>query len=172
VLSAVPELESEQQIPAAGRGCDCPGSKAQLISRSGSSSEVVAAQSVSALAQWPVQIKLVPVQAPYFTGAHLLIAADCAAYARATFHAEFMQGRVTLIGCPKLDGVDYAEKLREIFTANSIVSVTVVRMEVPCCAGIEHAVRAALAESGAKLPCRVVTLGTDGVLRAEEEEVG
>ena len=116
----------------------------------------------SELYNWPVQIKLVPVNAAYFDGANLLVAADCSAYARAGFHTEFMRGKVTLIGCPKLDGVDYTEKLFQIISSNNIKSLTVVRMEVPCCGGIEHASVTALKNSGKFIPWRVVTLGTDG----------
>ena len=112
--------------------------------------------------QWPVQIKLVPVQAPWLQGAHILVAADCAAYAYAAFHRDFMAGRITLVGCPKLDGVDYGEKLGEMFRQNTIASVTLVRMEVPCCGGLEHAVRRAVVESGQSIPLRVVTLSTTG----------
>ena len=117
---------------------------------------------VSRLSQWPVQIRLVPVRAPYFDGAKLLIAADCTAYAYAAFHEEFIKGRITLVGCPKLDGVDYAEKLTEIIRHNNIKSVTVVRMEVPCCGGLEHAAKTALQNSGKFLPWQVVTISTDG----------
>ena len=112
--------------------------------------------------QWPVQIKLVPVQAPWFEGAHVLVAADCAAYAYASFHRDFMAGRITLVGCPKLDGVDYAEKLGEIFRRNAVADVTLVRMEVPCCGGMERAVRQAVEQSGREIPLRVVTLSTGG----------
>ena len=111
---------------------------------------------------WPVQIKLAPVNAPYFNGAKLLIAADCTAYSRADFHSRFMKNHITLIGCPKLDAVDYSEKLTEIIRNNDIKSVTVVRMEVPCCGGIEYAVRTALQESGKMIPWQVVTLSTTG----------
>ena len=116
----------------------------------------------SELMQWPVQIKLASVHAPYFDGAKLLIAADCAAYAYGNFHREFMRGKVTLIGCPKLDAGDYSEKLTEILKNNRIASVTVVRMEVPCCGGIENAVVSALKNSGKMIPWQVVTLSTDG----------
>ncbi len=116
----------------------------------------------SQLAQWPVQIQLVPVNAPYFDGAKLLIAADCTAYAYAGMHLEFMRGRVTLIGCPKLDDVDYSEKLTQIIQTNDIQSVTVVRMEVPCCGGLEHAAITALKNSGKFLPWQVVTISLDG----------
>ena len=115
----------------------------------------------SQLQQWPVQIRLVPVEAPFFQGADLLVAADCTAYAYAEFHKEFIRGRVTLVGCPKLDSVDYAEKLTEIRN-NEIRSVTVVRMEVPCCGGMENAVKRALQASGKLLPWQVVTISTDG----------
>ena len=117
---------------------------------------------MSELRQWPIQIKLVPVKAPYFKDARLLIAADCAAYACGDFHNKFMKGKVTLIGCPKLDGVNYSEKLNAIIAENSIKSVTVVRMEVPCCGGIEQAAIAALKDSGKFLPWQVVTLSTSG----------
>lgn len=116
----------------------------------------------SQLQQWPVQIRLVPVEAPFFQGADLLVAADCTAYAYAEFHKDFIRGRVTLVGCPKLDSVDYAEKLTEIFRNNEIRSVTVVRMEVPCCGGMENAVKRALHDSGKFLPWQVVTISTDG----------
>ena len=108
-----------------------------------------------------------PVSAPYFDGAKLLIAADCTAYAYARMHERFMRGRVTLIGCPKLDGVDYAKKLTEIFRTNNIQSVTVVRMEVPCCGGLEHAARTALQASGKFVPWKVVTISVDGKILEE-----
>lgn len=116
----------------------------------------------SQLAQWPCQIKLAPVRAPYFNGAKLLIAADCTAYAYANVHQEFMRGRITLIGCPKLDAVDYSEKLTQIIAGNDIQSVTVLRMEVPCCGGLEMAARRALQNSGKFIPWQVVTISTDG----------
>lgn len=112
--------------------------------------------------QWPVQIKLAPITAPYFENASLLIAADCTAYAYASFHQDFISGRITLIGCPKLDAVDYTEKLTEILRQNSIRDVTVIRMEVPCCGGIEAAVANALQNSGKLLPRQTITITTDG----------
>ncbi|MCC8123090.1 MAG: 4Fe-4S binding protein [Oscillospiraceae bacterium] len=124
-------------------------------------------QTGSQLRQWPVQIKLVPVQAPYFAGAELLVAADCTAYACADFHTRFMQNRVTLIGCPKLDQVAYAEKLTELFRHNALKSVTVARMEVPCCGGIEYAVTEALHASGRTIPLQVVTISTEGIILKE-----
>lgn len=114
------------------------------------------------LAQWPVQIKLAPVNAPYFHGADLLIAADCTAYAYGNFHNKFMKNRVTLIGCPKLDNIDYTEKLTAILQENDIKSVTVARMEVPCCSGLERAVKAALQASGKSIPGRIAIIGTNG----------
>ena len=114
------------------------------------------------LSQWPVQIKLVPVTAPYYEDANLLIAADCTAYAYGNFHADFIRKHITLIGCPKLDNVDYTEKLTQIIANNNIKSVTIVRMEVPCCGGIEHAVKNALQESGKFIPWNVMTISTDG----------
>ena len=119
-------------------------------------------QQESELRQWPVQIKLVPVTAPWFDGAKLLVAADCTAYAYANFHREFIKEHITLVGCPKLDMVDYSAKLTEIIRNNNIRSVTVVRMEVPCCGGIEMAVKNALQNSGKFLPWNVVTISTDG----------
>lgn len=116
----------------------------------------------SHLSQWPVQIRLVPVNAPYFDGAKLLIAADCTAYAYAGFHDRFIQGHITLVGCPKLDSVDYSEKLTEIIRCNDIKSVTIVRMEVPCCGGLENAAKTALQNSGKFIPWQVVTISTDG----------
>ena len=117
---------------------------------------------VSQLAQWPCQIKLAPVNAPYFNGAELLIAADCTAYAYANIHEGFMKGKVTLIGCPKLDSVDYSEKLAEIMRYNDIKSVTILRMEVPCCGGLETAVKKALQESGKNIPWNTITVSIDG----------
>lgn len=122
---------------------------------------------VSRLTQWPVQIKLAPVKAPYFDGAKLLIAADCTAYAYAGFHERFIKDHITLVGCPKLDAVDYAEKLTEIIRENEISSVTVVRMEVPCCGGLEHAVKTALKGSGKLIPWSVAVISTDGKVISE-----
>lgn len=119
-------------------------------------------QSASQLGQWPCQIKLVPVNAPYFAGAKLLIAADCSAYAYARMHDEFMRGKITLIGCPKLDNTDYSDKLTQIIQSNDIRSVTVVRMEVPCCGGLEMAAKKALQASGKFIPWQVVTISVDG----------
>ncbi len=145
--------------------CGCPESQSRSIEHAEvADTEVREANSVSRLSQWPVQIKLVPVNAPYFDGAKLLIAADCTAYAYAAFHERFIKGHITLVGCPKLDGVNYAEKLTEIIRSNDIKSVTVVRMEVPCCGGLEHAAKTALQQSGKFLPWQVVTISTDGRL--------
>ena len=123
------------------------------------------AASASQLRQWPCQIKLAPVCAPYFSGAALLLAADCTAFACASVHQDYMRGRVTLIGCPKLDGVDYSKKLAEILQNNAIESVTVLRMEVPCCGGLEAAAKKALLESGKTLPLQTVTLTINGQVR-------
>lgn len=117
---------------------------------------------VSRLAQWPCQIKLVPVSAPYFKDAELLIAADCTAYAYANFHEDFMKDKVTLIGCPKLDGVDYSEKLTEILKFNDIKSITLLRMEVPCCGGLEWAAKTAIQNSGKSIPLQVITISIEG----------
>ncbi|WP_325214289.1 ATP-binding protein [Oscillibacter sp.] len=140
----------------------CPGAQAAAIEREAVPVQVSPVS--SQLAQWPVQIKLVPVRAPYFNGAKLLVAADCTAYAYGNFHQEFIRGHITLIDCPKLDEGDYAEKLSEIIAGNDIKSVTVVRMEVPCCGGLENAVRQALQASGKFIPWNVVTVSTDGWL--------
>ena len=141
----------------------CPGTRMQTIRRTEpSSTENAPIMAQSRLAQWPVQIKLVPVNAPYFDGAKLLIAADCTAYAYAAFHERFMKGHITLVGCPKLDSVDYSEKLTEIIRKNDIQSVTIVRMEVPCCGGLENATKKALQQSGKFIPWQVVTISTDG----------
>ena len=142
--------------------CGCPGTNAKRIRREACAVPTPNVQITSQLMQWPVQIKLVPVNAPYFDGANLLIAADCTAYAYGNFHNEFIRNRVTLIGCPKLDEGDYAEKLTAIIANNNIKSVTVVRMEVPCCGGIEQATKRALQASGKFIPWQVVTITTDG----------
>lgn len=142
--------------------CGCPGTHARAIHRGEEAQAMHSVSAESQLRQWPVQIKLVPVRAPYFEGANLLVAADCTAYAYANFHQEWMRNHITLIGCPKLDEGDYAEKLTRIIAENEIKSVTVVRMEVPCCGGLENSVRRALQASGKFLPWHVVTLSTDG----------
>lgn len=141
--------------------CGCPGTQARAIHRAQGTMTACAPQS-SQLSQWPVQIKLVPVNAPWLNGAKLLVAADCTAYAHANFHQDFIRGHITLVGCPKLDSVDYSEKLTDILKHNDIRSVTVVRMEVPCCGGMENAVKKALQASGKFLPWNVVTISTDG----------
>ena len=146
-----------------GHGGGCPSSRAKAIRRDTAKVTVGSVGSVpSQLAQWPCQIKLVPVRAPYFDGANLLIAADCTAYAYGNFHADFMKNHITLIGCPKLDDGDYAEKLAQIIAYNDVKSVRVLRMEVPCCGGLENAVKRALMASGKFIPWQVVTISTDG----------
>ena len=140
--------------------CGCPGSQSRAITREPAS--VSAAPVSSRLRQWPVQIKLAPVNAPYFDRADLLIAADCTAYAYGNFHNELIRDRITLIGCPKLDEGDYSEKLTRIIAENDIRSVTIVRMQVPCCGGIEQAAKLAIQRSGKFLPWQVVTISTDG----------
>ena len=146
-------------------GQGCPGSQMRSMApRPAAPQPNAAAPAVSQLGQWPVQIQLAPVKAPFFQGAKLLVAADCTAYAYGSFHQDFIRGRVTLIGCPKLDNVDYAEKLTEILKQNDIQSVTVVRMEVPCCGGIENAVKRAMQASGKWIPWNVVTVRIDGTL--------
>jgi len=142
--------------------CGCPGMNVKSMRRPASPAPVREESGVSELAQWPCQIKLVPVHAPYFDGAKLLVAADCTAYAYARFHSDFIKNHITLIGCPKLDGVDYAEKLAQIIAENDIKSVKIVRMEVPCCGGLELAVKRAMQASGKWIPWQVVTISTDG----------
>lgn len=154
--AAVLAAKGNKVCPTGG----CPGQAAKAMQRQ--AAPVSEEAPVSQLRQWPVQIKLAPIRAPWLDGAKLLIAADCTAYAYGDFHREFMQDRVTLVGCPKLDGVDYAVKLTEILKNNDIRSVTVARMEVPCCGGIEMAVKRAVQESGKLLPWSVVTISTDG----------
>lgn len=136
----------------------CPGSACKSIHAAPDVSSEVPSQ----LQNWPVQIKLAPINAPYFDGADLLIAADCTAYAYGNFHSKFMNGKVVLIGCPKLDAVNYAEKLSQIFLHNDIKSITVVRMTVPCCGGLPFAVENALAAAGKEIPLNVVTISIDG----------
>lgn len=133
--------------------CSCSGSTAKVIQHSSAESQ---------LSQWPVQIKLVPVHAPYFDQAHLLVAADCTAFAYGDFHNRFIKNKITLIGCPKLDAMNYADKLTEIISNNEIKSVTVVRMEVPCCSGIEQAVKTALQNSGKFIPWQVAVISSQG----------
>lgn len=142
--------------------CGCPGTQSREINHSAEESPAAPQNFSSRLSQWPVQIKLVPVNAPYFKNAKLLIAADCTAFAYGNFHHDFIKGHVTLIGCPKLDMVNYEEKLTEIIKQNDIKSVSVVRMEVPCCGGIEQAVKNALKNSNKFIPWQVYTISTDG----------
>ncbi len=142
--------------------CRCPGSNSKTICHEAENIVQNTSPVRSRLSQWPVQIKLVPVNAPYFNNADLLIAADCTAYAYGNFHSEFIKNKITLIGCPKLDEGDYSEKLTHIIAENDIKSVTVVRMEVPCCGGIENAVKRALQASGKFIPWSVITISTDG----------
>ena len=143
-------------------GAGCPGSRAQLFSRAPAQPATPLNQPESQLRQWPVQIKLAPVNAPYFEGANILVAADCTAYAYANFHQKFIRGRIVLVGCPKLDEGDYTEKLTRIFSENNIKSLTIVRMEVPCCGGLERAAKNALLASGKFIPWQVETISVDG----------
>jgi ferredoxin len=162
--AAVKVSKMMKQLHAGG---GCPGSSVAQFAGSQEATDVAvpaqtAAKPVSRLAQWPCQIKLVPIQAPFFDGAKLLIAADCTAFAYASLHEEFMKGKVTIIGCPKLDDVDYTEKLTAIIRDNDIKSVTIVRMEVPCCGGLQRAAEIALQASGKFIPWQVVTISRDG----------
>ena len=150
---------------AASKHTGCPGAKSMQIQRPTAPETSIPAPNpaqMSALRNWPVQIKLAPISAPYFNGAKLLIAADCTAYAYASFHQDFIRNKLTLIGCPKLDQVDYSEKLTAIIQGNDIQSVTIVRMEVPCCGGLEMAAKKALQNSGKFIPWQVVTISIDG----------
>lgn len=151
------------KAPSEPLPCGCPGTHSKALRRNEVTAPTqTAAPAQSELLQWPVQIKLVPVNVPYFDNANLLVAADCTAFAYGNFHRDFIRNHITLIGCPKLDEGDYAEKLTQIIANNNLKSVTVVRMEVPCCGGIENAVKRALQASGKFLPWRVVTVSTDG----------
>lgn len=168
-ISAAPAPTAPAQL-----NCGCPGSRARIINRgindqplsanTHSHTGVAAVKAESQLGQWPCQIKLVPVNAPYFENTHLLIAADCTAFAYANIHNDFMKGKITLIGCPKLDEVDYSNKLAQIIASHNIKSVTVLRMEVPCCGGIVNAVKNALIDSGKMIPWNIVTISTDGTI--------
>lgn len=143
--------------------CGCPGSQLKEFNKNSETEQKeINLKFQSHLRQWPVQIKLVPINALYFDNANLLVAADCTAYAYGNFHNDFIKNKITLIGCPKLDSIDYSEKLTQIIATNNIKSVTVVRMEVPCCGGIENAVKNALQSSGKFIPWQVVTISTDG----------
>ena len=159
------EMQAKMQKQGMKLPCGCPGTQSRAIKRDAPApvgKPVNPASVTSQLQQWPCQIKLVPVNAPYFDGANLLIAADCTAYAYGNFHNDFIRNHITLIGCPKLDEGDYAEKLTAIIANNDIKSVKIVRMEVPCCGGIENAVKRALQASGKFIPWQVVTISTDG----------
>lgn len=173
-VEAVKKHQSQKEENT--RSCGCPGTLAKELKPASpknisntspvcSSSEKNSPADVTAesqLRQWPIQIKLAPITAPYFEESKLLIAADCTAYAYANFHQDFMQGKITLVGCPKLDSIDYSEKLTEIIAKNNIKNVTIVRMEVPCCGGLELAVKTALTNSGKMIPWQVITISTDG----------
>ena len=161
------EKNMMEQMAAHAAGHGCPGSRFMQFNRGQEAEDnevdrTAPFRSVSRLNQWPCQIKLLPTQAPFYDGAKLLIAADCTAYAYANLHEDFMKGKITLIGCPKLDEVDYSEKLTEIITSNDIRSVTIVRMEVPCCGGLQRAAETALKNSGKFIPWQVVTISRDG----------
>ncbi|WP_458008983.1 ATP-binding protein [Jutongia sp. SJQ-6] len=166
---AVKEAQKKKELQEKMKhmhGGGCPGSRIHMMDHKEDAPEnVTMPAQVSQLGNWPVQIKLAPVNAPYFDGAKLLIAADCTVYAYANFHHEFIRGKVTLIGCPKLDAVDYSEKLTQIIANNDIRSVTIVRMEVPCCGGLEMAAKKALQESGKFIQWQVVTIGIDGTIK-------
>lgn len=149
---------------AKGQHRQCPGSAVHQMNKPAAPITASVPQ-ISQLTNWPVQIKLAPLTAPYFQGAKLLIAADCTAYAYAAFHKDFIRGKVTLIGCPKLDNIDYSEKLTAIIRNNDISAVTIVRMEVPCCGGLEMAARKAIQSSGKFIPWQVVTIGIDGTIK-------
>ncbi len=163
------EVESHTQNRGSISSGGCPGSRVMEFTRDNNSREQVKENDSckSQLRQWPVQIKLVPVKAPYFDGANLLIAADCTAYAYGDFHNKFIRNRITVVGCPKLDDIDYTQKLTQIITQNEIKSLTVVRMEVPCCGGIEMAAVNALKVSGKFIPWQVITISTDGKILGE-----
>lgn len=162
--AAVLAAKAAGSAPGAPLPCGCPGTASRTIQRAACDCD--AGNIPSELRQFPVQIKLVPVQAPYFDGADLLVAADCTAFAYGAFHRDFIRNRVTVVGCPKLDEGDYSEKLSAILAANNIRSVTVARMEVPCCGGLQRAAEAAVAACGKEIPLTVSVIGMDGSLRA------
>ena len=166
---AAPYNEAAVQAAKAHKAAHggCPGARIRQMQQAQDAPEPVQKRP-SRLAQWPCQIKLAPVNAPYFAGCELLLAADCTAYAYASIHENFMRGKITLIGCPKLDAVDYSQKLGAIFAQNDISSVTLLRMEVPCCGGLEFAAKKAIAESGKELPLRVVTISIEGEILSDE----
>ena len=156
-------MANMEKIQPETLACGCPGTHSKSISRESCCEKIQEKGTAEThLNQWPVQIQLAPMNAQYFNNADLLVAADCAAYAYGNFHSEYMKNRITVIGCPKLDDTDYAEKLSAILKTNSIKSMTVARMEVPCCGGIENAVKTAIQNCGKPLPLEVVTISTDG----------
>ena len=160
------QFENEKETVHETLACGCPGTQVKVMQRKtalgNQSSNIQPFE--SQLRQWPCQIKLVPASAPYFDNANILVAADCTAYAYANFHSDFMRNKITLIGCPKLDDVDYSEKFAQILKSHIIKSITIVRMEVPCCGGIVNAVKQALLSSGKMIPWQVVTISTDGTI--------
>ncbi len=157
---AAVEEKRKRQVPSQAAGC--PGHQPRKLKAVAAAPAPAPGPAASQLAQWPCQIKLAPVQAPYFRGAKLLIAADCTAYAYANMHQDFMRGKITLVGCPKLDAVDYSQKLTEILKSNDIRSLSIVRMEVPCCGALELAAKKALQASEKFIPWQVVTISVDG----------
>ena len=160
---AVKQAQEEKKMKEQMHHAGCPGSRFMTLDKSEiEEAPTFTGKPVSRLNQWPCQIKLVPTQAPFYEGAKLLIAADCTAYAYANMHEDFMKGKITVIGCPKLDMVDYTEKLTEIIKNNDIKSVTIVRMEVPCCGGLQRAAEQALKNSGKFIPWQVVTISRNG----------
>lgn len=163
---AVKKQMAVKTVPPKKLACGCPGTQSKTIRHNNppvtAARPLACDESVSELQQWPCQIKLVPVKAPYLENARLLVAADCTAYAYANIHRDFIRGRITLVGCPKLDDVNYAEKLAEIMKAHEIKDITVLRMEVPCCGGIVQAVKQAMTASGKVIPWQVVTISVDG----------
>lgn len=155
--------ENKRKKAAAQRAVGgCPGSAARSFDRHPQAQPAIYAKQQSELVNWPVQIKLAPTQAPYFNDAHLLIAADCCAYSYAAFHSDFIMNRVCLIGCPKLDDIDYTAKITEIIANNDVKSITICRMEVPCCGGLERMATSALQASEKFIPWQVVTISLDG----------
>lgn len=158
------KAESESACALGALPSGCPGTQTKTMSKNMGGAKSVGADTESQLAQWPCQIKLIPVNAPFFNNAHLLVAADCTAYANANIHQNYMRNKITIIGCPKLDSVDYSEKFTAILKAHNIKSITVLRMSVPCCGGIVNAVKNSLIASGKMIPWRIVTIDTDGTV--------
>lgn len=158
------EKQEKTKTVCSGSFSGCPGTMNKVIRKEERPQDITVQKAESQLRQWPVQLKLVTPNAPYFNNAHILVAADCTAFAYANIHEDFMKGKIALIGCPKLDAIDYSEKLTDILRLNNVKSITVLKMEVPCCNGLSNAVQTALLNCGKMIPWRLITVKTDGSL--------